>query len=54
MALQSIKSSFQKIKIWQSLTFALCALMSSTTFAQSDFPKQKPITFIVADRKSVV
>ena len=48
MALQSIKSSFQKIKIWQSLTFTLCALMSSTALAQSDFPKQKPINFIVA------
>jgi tripartite-type tricarboxylate transporter receptor subunit TctC len=48
MALQSIKSSFQKIKTWQSLTFTLCALMSSTALAQSDFPKQKPINFIVA------
>jgi tripartite-type tricarboxylate transporter receptor subunit TctC len=48
MALQSIKSSFQKIKIWQSLTFTLCALVSSTALAQSDFPKQKPINFIVA------
>jgi tripartite-type tricarboxylate transporter receptor subunit TctC len=48
MALQSIKSSFQKVKIWQSLTFTLCALVSSTALAQSDFPKQKPINFIVA------
>ncbi len=48
MALQSIKSSSYKIKIWQSLTLAICALMSSTVLAQSDFPKQKPINFIVA------
>ena len=48
MVLQSIKSSSHKIKIWQSLTFAMCALMSSTVLAQSDFPKQKPINFIVA------
>jgi tripartite-type tricarboxylate transporter receptor subunit TctC len=48
MVLQSIKSSFRKINIWQSFALAMCVLMTNNASAQSDFPKQKPINFIVA------
>lgn len=48
MLLQSRKFLFPKVKSWQGLIILLCTVVSSMSFAQSDFPKQKPINLIVA------
>jgi tripartite-type tricarboxylate transporter receptor subunit TctC len=48
MVLPSIQCFLQKMKLGQFIPLALCLVMGGQAVAQTDFPKQKPINFIVA------